>query len=90
MISALRQVDATVVCTQITGRCVADPVAHPDRSVLPRGLLDVDLSQSGTACAGSVVIEFPNRGQPRVLRLAQHQAAMDNLRAVNETPLCRP
>jgi len=90
MISALRQVDAAVVCTQITGRCVADPTVIPDRSVLPRGPLDIDLSRSGTACAGSVVIEVPNREHPRVLRLPEHQAAVNNLRVAYETPLCRP
>jgi hypothetical protein len=90
MISALRQVDATVVCTQITGRCVKDPTAIPGRSVLPREPHDIDLSQSGTACAGSVVIEVPDQEPPRVLRLAGHQVAVDNLRVAKEMPLCRP
>lgn len=90
MISALRQVDAAVVCTQITGRCVVDPTAITGSSVLPRRPRDIDLSQSGTACGGSVVIEVPDRKQPRVLRLPEHQAAVDKLRVDNETPLCRP
>jgi beta-lactamase superfamily II metal-dependent hydrolase len=90
MISALRQVDAPVICTQVAGRCVADPAGIPGRSVIPRSPHDIDLSPSGTACAGSVVIVVPDRGLPRVLRLAEHQSAVDHLRVVNQTPLCRP
>ncbi len=91
LVKALRDVDATVMCTQITSQCVKKPDAIPNRTVLPLAQLTdpTHLAPSGTACAGTVaVVLSPNR-PPSVLRVAEHQAAVDGLVTPRQRPLCR-
>ena len=91
LVKALRDVGATVMCTQITDQCVAEPHTVENRSVLPLGLLTdpVDLAPSGTACAGTVAVVINRNQPPTVTRVTEHQAAVNALVAANHRPLCR-
>jgi beta-lactamase superfamily II metal-dependent hydrolase len=92
LVQELRKVNATVLCTQLTKRCVDDPEGVPERSVAPLPVLapPSGFSPSGTACAGTVVITIPDSGRLSVQPGKQHQAAVDRLREAGHHPLCRP
>jgi beta-lactamase superfamily II metal-dependent hydrolase len=79
----------TVLCTQITPKCLsagAPPVSRD--AVLPREPKAPRLCSAGTACAGTIVITFPNTG-PVVQRVLDHQTAVDQLQTNGHRPLCR-
>lgn len=92
LVRALRGVHSTIVCTQITERCVNEPHTVPKRSILPLPQLTdpTDLATSGTACAGTVAVMIPSNRPPVVLRIKQHQAAIDGLVTNGHHPICRP
>jgi hypothetical protein len=92
MVTALRAEGAAVLCAQLTRRCHDDPEAVPGRSVIPPSPLypAADLSPSGTACAGTVIVHIRSEGRLSVLRLADQQAAVDALQVAGHHPLCRP
>jgi competence protein ComEC len=91
MVAALRTEGAAVLCTQLTRRCHDDPDAVSNRSVVPLSLLypAIDLSPSGTACAGTVIVVIRASGRLSMLRLGEHQTAVDTLHADGHHPLCR-
>jgi competence protein ComEC len=91
LVKALRDVDATVMCTQITSQCVKKPDALPNRTVLPLAQLTdpTHLAPSGTACAGTVAVVVSTTRPPTVLRVEAHQAAVDGLATAKNRPLCR-
>lgn len=91
LVKALRDTDATVMCTQITSQCVKKPDALPNRTVLPLAQLTdpTHLAPSGTACAGTVAVVLSPSRPPSVLRVEEHQAAVDGLVTPRQRPLCR-
>jgi competence protein ComEC len=90
LIRDLRRVGASVLCTQITPQCVADPGSVHGGAVLPRAPATPRVGRSGTACAGTVVLVIREGPALSVERLAEHQAAVDQLHADGHHPLCRP
>jgi beta-lactamase superfamily II metal-dependent hydrolase len=91
LIRALRATGATVLCTQITHKCLPParpPASVPHLAILPRLANMPCISSGGTACAGSIQVTFPATG-PHVDRLVPHQAAVDQLQAPGHLPLCR-
>jgi glyoxylase-like metal-dependent hydrolase (beta-lactamase superfamily II) len=90
-VRAVRAEGATVLCTQITRRCVDEPERLPGGSVMRLPLVPAlpDLSPSGVGCAGTVVITIPDRGRPSVLYLGEHQDAVDQLQSDGHHPMCR-
>jgi competence protein ComEC len=90
LVQALRDADAVVMCTQITSQCVKAPDALPDRTVVPLALLTdpTHLAPSGVACAGTIAVVVNANKPPTVLRVDEHQAAVDGLRT-RPRPLCR-
>ncbi len=90
LVLELRAVGATILCTQITGRCVEDPESLPDGSVLDRSSHEPNLAERGVACAGTIVIRVPDAGPVDILRLTDHQAAVDRLPRAAGRPMCRP
>jgi competence protein ComEC len=90
IVRAFRDVHATILCTQITGRCVEDPEGLPDRSVLARRGTAPNLAGRGVPCAGTIVVRVPDAGPVDILRLTDHQAAVDRLPRDAGRPMCRP
>jgi glyoxylase-like metal-dependent hydrolase (beta-lactamase superfamily II) len=91
-IEALLDEGSTVACTQLNRQCVKDPYSLPDRTVLALRLLTdpTDLAPSGVSCAGTVAVVVRDDGPPTVLRIGEHQAAVEALRAAGHKLLCRP
>jgi len=90
LVRELRAVDAVVLCTQITGRCVEAPEGLPGRSVLAQPGTGPNLVGRGVACAGTIVVRVPDAGPVDVVRLTDHQAAVDRLPRTEGRPMCRP
>jgi competence protein ComEC len=92
LVAALCAEGATILCTQLTRHCHDDPDGVPNGSVLPLLPLHppIDLSSSGTACAGTVMVVIRANGRLSVLRLADHQKAVNALQDAGHHPLCRP
>ena len=89
MVSAFRVAGATVLCTQITGRCVDRPEEIPGRAVLAADSSEPKLASRGIPCAGSIVVRVPDLGQAEIVRLTDHQAAVDRLPRRPVAPMCR-
>ena len=89
MVSAFRVAGATVLCTQITGRCVDRPEGIPGRAVLAADSSEPKLASRGIPCAGSIVVRVPDFGPVEVIRLTDHQAAVDRLPRTPVSPMCR-
>jgi competence protein ComEC len=90
LIRELRGVGATILCTQITSRCVESPEGLPGGAVLARTGQGPNLEGRGVACAGTIVVRVPDARPVDVLRLADHQAAVDRLPCASGRPMCRP
>jgi beta-lactamase superfamily II metal-dependent hydrolase len=90
-VRAFRTQGATVLCTQITRRCVDAPEKLPSAAVitLPLATEEIDLSPSGVSCASTVVVTVPERGRPTVMHLSEHQDAVEQLSPAGHHPLCR-
>jgi hypothetical protein len=82
-------VGATILCTQITDRCFESPEGLPGGSVLARPSPEPNLAGRGVACAGTIVVRVPDAGLVDVLRLTDHQAAVDRLPRASGRPMCR-
>jgi competence protein ComEC len=89
LIQNLRRVGAAVLCTQITPRCVNDPGSVRGGAILPRAPATPRVGRSGTACAGTVVVVIRDSGVS-LQRIAEHQAAVNQLQSDGHHPLCRP
>ena len=91
LVRALRGAGAVVMCTQITAQCAKKPDALPNRTVLPLAQLTdpTHLAPSGSACAGTVAVVVSTNHPPSILRVTEHQTAVNGL-AANHHPLCRP
>jgi hypothetical protein len=91
VVSAFRKQGANIICTQITRRCHDTPDTIPGRSVLalPSLTQPHELHPSGSACAGTLLIVLRGTGQISVLRLQEHQAAVNDLHRAGHHPLCR-
>jgi competence protein ComEC len=90
IVRAFRDVHATILCTQITPRCVESPESLPDGSVLTRPSPEPNLAGRGVACAGTIVVRVPDAGPVDVLRVTGHQSAVDRLPRASGRPICRP
>jgi competence protein ComEC len=90
VVRAFRDAHSTILCTQITGRCVESPEGLSDRAVLARTGHEPNLAGRGVACAGTIVVRVPDAGPVDVHRLTDHQAAADRLPLAQERPMCRP
>lgn len=64
VVRAFRNQGSTVLCTQITRRCHDTPETIDDRSVIPLPSLTQphDLSPSGSACAGTILVTLREDG----------------------------
>jgi competence protein ComEC len=89
MVKVFRRVSSIVQCTQITPHCHPDPPAIPNRAVLQPDPAEPRLASSGIACAGSIVVHVPDNGAATVMRVTEHQAAVDKLPRRPVCPLCR-
>jgi len=92
LVRAFRAVNATVLCTQVTQQCLPatrTPASLPNESLLKRAAQNNRLCPTGSACAGTIIVQFLNTG-PKVLRLNVHQAAVNQVQASGHNPLCRP
>jgi len=78
-----------VLCTQITDRCINKPEEISNRAVLAPDLWEPKLSGRGVACAGTVVVRIPDVGLVEVVRLTDHQDAVEKLPKAVDRPLCR-
>jgi hypothetical protein len=90
MVRALRAAGATVLCTQITDRCLEKPEELPGLAVLAPDPALPTLSGRGAACAGTIMLRIPDAGPVEVVRLTDHQVAVDQLPRTGKRPLCRP
>jgi beta-lactamase superfamily II metal-dependent hydrolase len=92
VVRAFRDRGSTVLCTQITRRCHETPGNVAGGSVIPLPPLTRphDLSPSGSACAGTILIVLRESGHMSVARLNEHQTAVNQLQSAGEHPLCRP
>jgi hypothetical protein len=92
VVKAFRAQDANVLCTQISKRCHDNPETVPNRSVisLPSLTQPHDLSPSGCACAGTILVILRDSGRITLTRLADHQTAVNNLLPAGHHPICRP
>jgi competence protein ComEC len=92
VVKAFRNRNSTVLCTQISWRCHDDPENVPGKSVisLPSLTSPHDLSPSGSACAGTIMIVLRDTGHMVVDRLASHQAGVNALQPAGHHPICRP
>jgi len=90
VVRAFRDVRSTVICTQITVRCVDRPEALLGRTVRTPAPAEPNLVSTGVPCAGTVVITVPDVGPLRVMRLTEHQDAVDRLPRAVDRPMCRP
>jgi len=93
LVTAMRAAGATVLCTQITPQCLlVAPGAVLNEALLPRLPKLFRLSSVGTACAGTILVQFLVGGAT-VRRIASHQQAVDQLhlqlQANNRRVLCR-
>ena len=98
VIHALKDVGATVVCTQITRKCSRDlealrPGVLRPINIVGRSSPTPDFTSSGNsrnvACAGTVLARVTHEALS-VERLAAHQAAVDGLGAADQgCPICR-
>jgi beta-lactamase superfamily II metal-dependent hydrolase len=89
LVKALRASGASVLCTQLTPQCVADPSTVPSGAVLvPLAPVPVTWS-SGVACAGTVVVRLTDTSPPTVTRIADHILAVNQLQTAGHAPLCR-
>jgi competence protein ComEC len=89
LVQALRRSGARILCTQLTLQCAAPLGAVAGGAVLPRLRELPMLSSSGVGCAGTVAVMMSDGAAPTVLRLGEHQTAVDGLMAGHH-PLCRP
>jgi competence protein ComEC len=89
IVGAFGVVGATVLCTQITGRCVDRPDGIPGRAVLAPDPSEPALANRGVPCAGTIVVRVPDLGPVEVIRLTDHQAAVDRLPRTTVHPMCR-
>ena len=82
---------STVLCTQITRRCHDAPETLAGRTVIPLPSVTQphDLSPSGSACAGTILITLRESGHISVLHVYDHQAAVDQLLDAGDHPMCR-
>lgn len=98
VVRTLRNLGVTVLCTQITNQCCADPETHragvlpiiiPGRSTL-RATKTTAGNSKDVACAGTVVADITPKSFA-LRRLAKHQAAVDALprTTMPAMPLCR-
>jgi len=92
VVREFRSRSATVLCTQITHRCHDAPETIAGRSVIaPPSLTQPhDLSPSGSACAGTVLVTLRESGHIAVARVNEHQAAVNQLQNAGNHPICRP
>jgi beta-lactamase superfamily II metal-dependent hydrolase len=92
VVREFRSRSATVLCTQITRRCHDTPETIDGRSVIPLASLTRphDLSPSGAACAGTILVTLRESGHIAVARVRDHQAAVNQLQTTGEHPICRP
>jgi beta-lactamase superfamily II metal-dependent hydrolase len=92
VVRAFRNQGSTVVCTQITRRCHDTPETIEGRSVIPLPSLTqpYDLSPSGSACAGTILVTLRESGHLAVARVNDHQAAVNQLQTAGDHPICRP
>jgi competence protein ComEC len=90
VVRAFRDAHSTILCTQITGRCAESPERLTDGAVLVRTGTEPNLAMQGVACAGTIVVRVPDAGPVDVLRLTDHQAAVDRLPRDSGRPMCRP
>jgi len=95
VINALRENDATVICTQITDQCCADieSVRHGLLAPLEPIRRSVPIKKNrgksrDVACAGTIVA-LVSGGSVTINGLATHQRSVDNLAALGRPPLCR-
>ncbi len=89
VVNALRGVGSKVLCTQVTDRCVSRPGMLQGRAVRPPDQAEPNLESTGVRCAGTIVVAVPDIGPPEVLRLNEHQDAVDRLPRAPVCPLCR-
>ena len=89
MVRVFRQVGSLVQCTQITRQCHSDPTRIPGKAVLTPDLGEPKLTASGIPCAGSIVVQVPDTGLVTILRVTDHQGAVDRLPRTPVCPLCR-
>jgi competence protein ComEC len=97
VISTLRKLGVTVVCTQITTQCCTSleslrpgllPLAMPGRSTAAKAVTTSGNSRD-LACAGTVVADV-TPSSATIRRLSQHQAAVTTLAGSGKgNPLCR-
>jgi hypothetical protein len=92
VVTAFRNQASVVLCTQISRRCHDDPDNVPGKSVirLPSIIDPHDLSPSGSACAGTIMIVLRETGHLVVSRLVDHRVAVDALQPAGHHPICRP
>lgn len=90
VIQAFHSRKATVLCTQITRRCMDETLGNTFSVVSPPSVTEPHtLHPSGAACAGTILLVMRDDGGIEVSRLNDHQAAVDRLRATGHHPLCR-
>jgi competence protein ComEC len=92
VVQAFRKQGSTVLCTQITRRCHDTPETISGRSVtpLPSVTEPHDLSPSGAACAGTILVTLRENGHITVAHVDDHQAAVNQLHSTGHHPICRP
>ncbi len=90
VVRAFCEVRATVLCTQITHQCVRRPKQLPGQTVRTATPGEPDLVSIGVRCAGTIMIEIPDVGSPRVVGLREHRRAVDRLPRTADCPMCRP
>jgi beta-lactamase superfamily II metal-dependent hydrolase len=92
VVKAFRLQGTLILCTQISRRCHNDPDNVPGNSVipLPSIISPHNLSTSGSACAGTIMLVLRDTGRLVISRLADHRDAVDALRPTGHHPMCRP
>src|SRR5271166_2529416 len=88
VVTAFRNQNSVILCTQISWRCHDDPENVPGNSVIPLpSVIDPHaLSPSGSACAGTIMLVLRGTGHLVVSRLTDPQAAVDALQPTGHHP----
>ena len=87
VVKELRVAGARVLCTQITPQCHANPASLPG-GVAPDPA-NPKLASGGVPCAGTIMVKVPDAGAVDVVRLSDHQNAVDSLTKAPVCTLCR-
>ena len=92
VVTAFRNQNSVILCTQISWRCHDDPENVPGNSAIPLpSVIDPHaLWPSGSACAGTIMLVLRGTGHLVVSRLTGHQAAVNALQPTGHHPICRP